>query len=147
MLVLSRHRDERIMISKWISIAVVDIRGDKVRLAIRAHQDVQIHRKEVYDAICREAKKIGEPLPASIALMAWDIDPYDDGGLVLSRKRNESIVINSNVEVVVVDIRGDKVRLGVEAPKDVPVHRLEVLEAVDPSVPWLQKKTPNAPTE
>lgn len=50
--------------------------------------------------------------------------------LVLSRKKNESIVINNDITIVVVEIRGDKVRLGVEAPKDVPVHRREVYEAI-----------------
>ena len=50
--------------------------------------------------------------------------------LVLSRKKNESIVINNDITIVVVEIRGDKVRLGVEAPKEVPVHRQEVYEAI-----------------
>ena len=50
--------------------------------------------------------------------------------LVLSRKKNESIVINNDITIVVVEIRGDKVRLGVEAPRDVPVHRREVYEAI-----------------
>ncbi len=50
--------------------------------------------------------------------------------LVLSRKKNESIVINDDITIVVVEIRGDKVRLGVEAPKEVPVHRREVYEAI-----------------
>jgi len=50
--------------------------------------------------------------------------------LVLSRKKNESIVINDDVTIVVVEIRGDKVRLGVEAPKEVPVHRKEVYDAI-----------------
>ena len=50
--------------------------------------------------------------------------------LVLSRKRNESIVINNDITIVVVEIRGDKVRLGVEAPKVVPVHRREVYDAI-----------------
>ena len=50
--------------------------------------------------------------------------------LVLSRKKNESIVINDDITLVVVEIRGDKVRLGVEAPKEVPVHRREVYEAI-----------------
>ena len=50
--------------------------------------------------------------------------------LVLSRKKNESIVINDDITVVVVEIRGDKVRLGVEAPKEVPVHRREVYDAI-----------------
>ncbi len=50
--------------------------------------------------------------------------------LVLSRKKNESIVINNEITIVVVEIRGDKVRLGVEAPKEVPVHRREVYDAI-----------------
>jgi len=50
--------------------------------------------------------------------------------LVLSRKKNESIIINDDITIVVVEIRGDKVRLGVEAPKEVPVHRREVFDAI-----------------
>ena len=50
--------------------------------------------------------------------------------LVLSRKKNESIVINNDIIVTVVEIRGDKVRLGIVAPKEVPVHREEVYEAI-----------------
>lgn len=50
--------------------------------------------------------------------------------LVLSRKKNESIVIGDNITIVVVEIRGDKVRLGVAAPKEVPVHRQEVYDAI-----------------
>lgn len=50
--------------------------------------------------------------------------------LVLSRKKNESIVINNDITVTVVEIRGDKVRLGIVAPKDVPVHRQEVFDAI-----------------
>ncbi|MEZ6090376.1 MAG: carbon storage regulator CsrA [Pirellulaceae bacterium] len=50
--------------------------------------------------------------------------------LVLSRKKNESIVINNDIRIVIVEIRGDKVRLGVEAPREVPVHRREVYDAI-----------------
>ncbi len=50
--------------------------------------------------------------------------------LVLSRQRDESIIINDNVVVTIVDIRGDKVRLGIQAPQEVPVHRREVYEAI-----------------
>lgn len=50
--------------------------------------------------------------------------------LVLSRKKNESIVINNDITVTVVEIRGDKVRLGIVAPKEIPVHRREVYEAI-----------------
>jgi carbon storage regulator len=54
MLVLSRQRDETIMIGDEVEITVVDIRGDKVRLGISAPRQVQVHRKEVYEAIQRE---------------------------------------------------------------------------------------------
>ncbi len=50
--------------------------------------------------------------------------------LVLSRKKNEVITIGDNITIVVIEIRGDKVRLGVEAPKDVAVHRREVYDAI-----------------
>ena len=50
--------------------------------------------------------------------------------LVLSRKLNESIIINNQIKITIVEIRGDKIRLGIEAPKDVPVHRREVFDAI-----------------
>lgn len=50
--------------------------------------------------------------------------------LVLSRKKNESIIINDDITIVVVEIRGDKVRLGIEAPKEVPVHRKEIYDSI-----------------
>ena len=50
--------------------------------------------------------------------------------LVLSRHRDESIIIGDNIVVTIVDIRGDKVRLGIDAPKDIPVHRQEVYNAI-----------------
>lgn len=67
MLVLSRHRDESIMIGDNIVITVVDVRGDKVRLGIDAPTDIPVHRQEVYDAIQREknAKKDASPVTDS----------------------------------------------------------------------------------
>jgi carbon storage regulator len=50
--------------------------------------------------------------------------------LVLSRKPNESVVINDHIVVTVVEVRGDKVRLGIQAPRDVSIHRSEVLAAI-----------------
>jgi len=57
MLVLSRHRDESIMIGDDIVVTIVDIRGDKVRLGIDAPSDIPVHRQEVYEAIQRENRK------------------------------------------------------------------------------------------
>lgn len=57
MLVLSRQKDEMIMIGDNIEITVVDIRGDKVRLGINAPQQIPVHRKEVYESIKMENRK------------------------------------------------------------------------------------------
>jgi carbon storage regulator len=62
--------------------------------------------------------------------------------LVLSRKKNESIIINNDVIVTVVEIRGDKVRLGIVAPKEVPVHRQEVFEAIHGKAPGTAAPAP-----
>ncbi len=50
--------------------------------------------------------------------------------LVLARKVGQSIIINDNIELLVIEIRGDQVRLGIEAPKSIPVHRKELLEQI-----------------
>ena len=50
--------------------------------------------------------------------------------LILSRKKSESIVINDDIVISVVEIRGDRVRLGIEAPAEIPVHRSEIFEAI-----------------
>lgn len=50
--------------------------------------------------------------------------------LLLSRKKDEKIIIGDNITLMVIEIRGDKVRLGIDAPRDVPVHRQEVYEAI-----------------
>ncbi len=54
MLVLSRQKDESIIIGDDIEITIVDVRGDKVRLGINAPKHISVHRKEIYDAIQRE---------------------------------------------------------------------------------------------
>ncbi len=63
MLVLSRHRDESIMIGDDVVVTIVDIRGDKVRLGIDAPQEIPVHRQEVYEAIKRENEKASRAQP------------------------------------------------------------------------------------
>jgi carbon storage regulator len=70
MLVLSRQRDQTIMIGDDIEITVVDIRGDKVRLGINAPNEVPVHRKEVYEAIKRENRAAASVKPEDIASVA-----------------------------------------------------------------------------
>ena len=69
MLVLSRQKDESIMIGDEVEITIVDVRGDKVRLGITAPKSIAVHRREIYDAIQREKKAKegaapGQPEPA-----------------------------------------------------------------------------------
>ena len=61
--------------------------------------------------------------------------------LVLSRQKNESIVIGDDIEIIITNVRGDKVRLGINAPKKVSVHRKEIYEAIQ------RKKAENNPAK
>jgi len=61
--------------------------------------------------------------------------------LVLSRQKDESIMVGDEVEITIVDVRGDKVRLGITAPREIPVHRKEVYEAIQ------REKSENKDTE
>src|SRR5581483_7288636 len=67
MLVLSRQRDETIMIGDDIEVTVVDIRGDKVRIGINAPKEISVHRKEVYDAIRRENRAAAQVKPEDLS--------------------------------------------------------------------------------
>lgn len=68
MLVLSRQRDESIMIGEDVVVTIVDVRGDRVRLGIDAPTEIPVHRREVYEAIHRENKRAAAAQPE-------DIDP------------------------------------------------------------------------
>jgi carbon storage regulator len=67
MLVLSRQKDETIIIGDDIEITVVDIRGDKVRLGVSAPKHISVHRKEVYDAIRRENREAAQVKPEDLS--------------------------------------------------------------------------------
>ncbi|HBS29534.1 MAG TPA: carbon storage regulator [Phycisphaerales bacterium] len=90
MLVLSRQRDETIMIGDEVEITVVDIRGDKVRLGITAPARVAVHRKEVYEAIQAENRHAAGSADPSIT----SIRPGANAGSVrpqaISRLRGAS---------------------------------------------------------
>ena len=67
--------------------------------------------------------------------------------LVLSRQRDESIMIGDNVEITIVDVRGDKVRLGITAPKSIPVHRREIYDAIQREKAAAKEKDSDAKTD
>ena len=160
MLVLARKENEEIVIGAGlIRVVVIEIRGDKVRLGVDAPRELGVHRKEVQEAINAvkqgriaetrdeldhrenqhpEIPEIPEsPNPAAELRRprpAWIFQTGDQrmGMLVLARKENEEIVIGAGlIRVVVIEIRGDKVRLGVDAPRELGVHRKEVQEAIN----------------
>jgi len=80
MLVLSRQRDETIMIGDDIEVTVVDIRGDKVRLGINAPREISVHRKEVYDAIRRENRAAAQVKPEDVSGVGKVTPPGSAGG-------------------------------------------------------------------
>lgn len=102
MLVLSRHRDELINIGDDITVAVLDIRGDKVRLGIDAPQSVAVHRSEVYDAIKRShiEPNHGAELPVEFAPHRTDAPSTATDGVLfvdeakLNRLRQISRLVN-----------------------------------------------------
>ena len=126
MLVLSRKKNESVIIGDVIEVAVVQIRDDKVRLGVVAPREMPVSRKEVWDVIAKEAPPTSLPVEKLVGRGQVPEGPM----LVLSRKQNESIVINGDITVVVVEIRRDKVRLGIESPIEVMPHRREIYEAI-----------------
>ncbi len=68
--------------------------------------------------------------PVGTGACTWSVSRQGMAMLVLSRKKDEKIIIGDTITVMVIDIRGDKVRLGIDAPRDVTVHRQEVYEAI-----------------
>lgn len=87
MLVLSRHRDESIMIGDDVVVTIVDIRGDKVRLGIDAPQSIPVHRQEVYEAIQRENRRASQTEPEATRTVA---PPRDRGPRDASSPRDAS---------------------------------------------------------
>ena len=79
MLVLSRQKDETIMIGDDVEITVVDIRGDKVRLGITAPSHIPVHRKEVYEAIKRENRAAAQVTPEDLSSLAPSSRGSDNG--------------------------------------------------------------------
>lgn len=122
MLIISRKRDEKVVIGDRIWLMIVDIRGDQAQIGVHAPRDVPVHRWEVYQDILS-----GVPQPAvqqpSLSRLT---DRQTKGLLILSRKYNEKIMIGDDISIMVTDIRGDQVSLGIDAPREVPVDREEV---------------------
>ncbi len=125
MLVLSRRLRQSIMIGPNIVVTPIGIDQGKISIAIEAPREIPILREELLGAP-KNQSRVGTKRPAS--------SPASPNGgvskLVLSRKINESIVISDDITVKVVEIRGDRVRLGIVAPKEVPIYREEIYKRI-----------------
>ena len=127
MLVLSRRQGQSVVIGDAIEVVIVQIQEDKVRIGVIAPPEIAVHRREAFPAIESPGDPpIEQPMEQFVGLNST---PQGDM-LVLERKKNESIVINGNITVVVVAIADDKVRLGFDLPKEVPLHRRELYDAL-----------------
>ena len=111
MLVLTRKKNEKICIGKDITVRVVRVNKSRVSMAIVAPGEVRVRRGEL--------PAFDEPRPPDRTLKT----------VVLTRKLDEKIHIGDFVVITVTDFRGDRVRLGIDAPQEVPVWRDEVAPA------------------
>ena len=129
MLVITRRKNESIAIDESLTVVVLDIHFDKVRLGISCPSELPVYRRETL-----QSGEIG-----SFLSYGGDTSSMK----VFSRKKNESLCIGSDITIMVVEIRGDKVRLGIEYPKEIIVHRKEVYDAIKS----LEQKPAQSPPE
>lgn len=127
-LAITRQADEEIVISDCIILRIVDIHGDKIRIAIEAPDEVAVDRAEIFhdknmDNPYRPIVYV-EDLRGKFQLPAEG----QKGKLSLTRRAGEEIKIGADVTVRVYDIKGDKVRIAIDAPDRVPANRYEVYE-------------------
>ena len=109
--VFTRKIDEAFHIGDTIRVLVGDIRGDRGRLVIEAPPSVPVLRAEIR----------GADIPAKQIYARKDFTR-----LVLTRSKGEMIYIGDDIRITIVEIRGDRIRLGIEAPRSVAVDREEV---------------------
>jgi|GEM_PF-973437 len=125
MLVLSRKANESILVGDNVVFTIVEIRFGKVRVGIRAPRGIPVLRQMGTEEVAPDTIR---GLPETVR--STETAP-PNSTLILSRKVGESILVGSDVVFTVVDIRGDKVRIGIQTPKDLPVHRQEIVEAIE----------------
>jgi carbon storage regulator len=128
-LVLTRRMAQSIVIGGEVELQVVDLKVNAVRLKITAPRSIPIHRREVFESI----KSGGRP-GASKAQDGPTPRP-GQGSLVLTRHVGESVMIGDAVEVEVAGIRSSAVRLRINAPREIAVHRREIHDAIRRSEP------------
>ena len=134
MLVVTRLKNESVMVGDTIEVIVFEVRMVRVRLGLCAPKQLSIHKKEEYETIQKEIISKHEPQAGN------QTNSKPAGVQVVSRKIDESIMIGDDIEIMIVDIRGDSVRLGFRVPKELTVYRKEIYEDIQ------REKKLNTPT-
>ncbi len=131
-LVLARQLGESIMIGHAVTVEVVGLKSNTVRLRVVAPRSVAVHRREVYDAIRFDPRPNPSLPPVAVVgkMNAEVVGGGLAGGLVLTRRAGQTIMIGTDVAIDVVEARPGTVRLRVVAPRSVAVHRREVYDAI-----------------
>lgn len=131
-LVLARQLGESIMIGDSVLVEVLGLKSNAVRLRVVAPRSIAVHRREVFDAIRLAPDPEGSRSSAgeSLAVLTGPAVATTDGGLVLTRRAGQTIMIGDAVAIDVVEARPGTVRLRVIAPREVRVHRREVYDAI-----------------
>ena len=129
-LVLARQLGESVVIGDSVLVEILGLKTNSVRLRIVAPRSVAVHRREVFDAI-----RLAHPAETGGSVEDVIADPTtaplpNEGGLVLTRRAGQTIMIGTDVAVDVVEARTGTVRLRIIAPRSVSVHRREVYDAI-----------------
>lgn len=114
MIVMSRQENESIIINDDILVTVASVHGGNVRISIDAPLEIPLYEQKCQDGEYQRGNLLERHTQ----------------GIIVTRKRDEGIFIGEHIIVTVVDVRGDKARLGIQAPKEIPIHRQEVYEAI-----------------
>ncbi len=141
MLVLPRGKNERVIIGDDIAVGVIEVRRDEVQLGIDAPNELTVYPQPdfettapgtipLFSSLWRRIASYVRGKPAADTSAPLPSSSTSNAHLVISRKKDEMLTIGDRITVMVIEIRGDKVRLGIEAPKEVTVHREEVYRAI-----------------
>jgi len=122
MLILTRRVGETLMIGDEVTVTVLGVKGNQVRIGVNAPKEVAVHREEIYNQIKRSIDA-GTYVPSTNS-------GNSSGMLVITRRIGETLMIGDEVTVTVLDVKGNQVRLGTQAPKEVAVHREEIYDRI-----------------
>ena len=128
MLILTRYRDQKIKIGDIVTLNIMSVNNrGSVSLGIQAPRDIPVHREEIFKKVKEESSS--ETI-FSEAIQGFTEKDVGEGYLILSRNRNQKIHICDDVVITILDTNKGSVRIGIDAPKDVSIHRQEIFDKI-----------------